>query len=124
MTEKERREKEFEDEFANKYVRKHAAVAKSLSGDYKRNAINKALVEMYCSGDKYPNKNKALKEKSRPGNAEWVQLRDKHRETVENHLTEIRSLGLPDSVEESISDIAKHYERYLDVVDVDLAAKL
>ena len=61
---KEKIEKEFEENYTKSYVRKHAAVAKTLTADYKRNAINKALTEMYCSGDKYIIKNKELKEKS------------------------------------------------------------
>ena len=47
------------------------------------NAINKSLIEMYCSGEgnrKYGNKYKEIKEKANPDNHEWMRLRDKHRE--------------------------------------------
>lgn len=39
-------------------------MSRDLAADYKTNAINKALAEMYCSGSKYRDRNKLLKEKS------------------------------------------------------------
>ena len=47
--------------------------------DYKRTAINKALIEMYCTGtenEKYSKKYKDLIERSQEKNREWIELRD------------------------------------------------
>ena len=39
-----------------------------MASDYKQNAINSALIEMYCNEDKYGRKNVELKEKSQQKN--------------------------------------------------------
>ena len=53
-------------------------MAKEMTEDYKKNAINKALVEMYCSGEKYRNKNRELKERSKTQEVEWIKLKSEH----------------------------------------------
>ena len=58
-------------------------MAKEMTEDYKRNAINKALVEMYCSGEKYRNKNRELKERSKTQEVEWIKLKSEHQKQIE-----------------------------------------
>ena len=52
-----------------------------MANDYKHRAINKAIVEMYCSepkNERYKSKYKDLIERSQPINKDWLELRDHH----------------------------------------------
>ena len=39
-------------------------------------------------------------------------------------MNQLKGLDVPASVREAIGDITKHYDRYIDVLDTDQAAKL
>ena len=77
--ERERRAKQFEDELLGQYLRQHSQLAEDMAEDYKREAVNSAMIEMYCSDDKYRTKNKQLIEKSKTKNKDWILLRDEHK---------------------------------------------
>ena len=76
--EKELREKNFEDELLGQYLKQHSQLTKNMVEDYKREAVNSAMVEMYCSDSKYRIKNKKIIEKSKTKNKDWILLRDEH----------------------------------------------
>ena len=57
--------KQFENELIQQYLKSHTRMTKEMAEDYKKNAINSAFVEMYCSEDKYISKNKELIERSK-----------------------------------------------------------
>ena len=84
--EKEKRVKQFEEEILSQYLKQHSKVTKDAADDYKRNAVNNALVEMFCSGEKYRSKNKHLIEKSKAMNTEWILLRDSHNVKINKQL--------------------------------------
>ena len=92
-----------------------------MADDYRRNAVNKAIFELFCSDEKYRTKNKHLIERSKASNQDWVQLRDSHTAIVNKQLDIVLAKHLPNSVRQSIEDISHHYEKYIDVMDLDLA---
>ena len=92
-----------------------------MADDYRRNAVNKAIFELFCSDEKYRTKNKALLERSKATNQEWVQLRDAHTSKMGKQLDIVLAKHLPHSVRQSIEDISSHYEKYIDVMDLDIA---
>ena len=77
--EKERKHNEFEQEFTKQYEKHHSKLSEELTADYKQQAINQALIEMYCKGDKYHGKYEKLIEKALLKNEEWVRMRDDHK---------------------------------------------
>ena len=94
-----------------------------MAKDYKRTAICNALIEMYCSSNKYRVKNTELLEKSQPKNKEWINLRERYKQDIQNQLADILPQDLPKSLERSIANITEHYNKYLDVMDLDTATK-
>ncbi len=65
---RDERMRKFADEFAADGVNKHANLSRDLSEDYKRRAVDQAIVELYCNDGKYRTKYKELIEKSEPAN--------------------------------------------------------
>jgi len=61
----EAREFEHQSELIKKYMHSHTTATRKLITDYKRNTINKALTEMYCTGhQRYTGKNRDLIERA------------------------------------------------------------
>ena len=61
----------------NKYLKEHSDFAKQMTVDYKRDAINNVITELYCKdGQKYIGKNRDLVERARFGETEWCKLKD------------------------------------------------
>jgi len=61
----EAREFEHQSELIKKYMQSHTKTTRKLITDYKRNAINKALTEMYCTGhQRYTGRNRDLIERA------------------------------------------------------------
>ena len=59
------RNNKFSENFADAFIRRHSKVAGDIADNYKRRAIDMALVEMYCSGEKYgSSKHKELIERA------------------------------------------------------------
>ena len=51
----------------------------------------------------------------------WMKLRDEHNQKVQKQLKKALNHNIPESVAKAIKDINNHYDRYLDVMDLDLA---
>ena len=48
-----------------------------MTADYKRDAINNVITELYCEGQrKYTGKNRDLIERARFGDTEWRKIKD------------------------------------------------
>lgn len=56
----------YQDDLIDAYIRKYTTLTKQLANDYKRHAINAFLTEMYCGDDnpKYSSKYKDLIERA------------------------------------------------------------
>ena len=79
---------------------------------------------MYCTdNDRYGgSKYKDLIERSKGENLEWMQLRQEHKEKVEAQLKKVMlTKDLPESVAASIREINLHYDKFLEVMDLDMA---
>ena len=62
MNFQERRKKEFEEEYSQRIYMLHSQMASQMTEDYKQQAINQALLELFCNGEKYMTKYDKLKE--------------------------------------------------------------
>ena len=70
---KEEKEREYEDNLVDAYMRKYTNLAKEMAMNYKRQAINAFLTETYCGDDnpKYANKYRDLIEKALYSSKGW-----------------------------------------------------
>ena len=52
--------------------------------------------------------------------SEWIQVNDSHRKDIKKQLEKTKAKHiLPNHVEQSLNDIKNHYDRYMDVKDLD-----
>ena len=67
----------YQDDLIDAYIRKYTMLTKQLANDYKRHAINAFLTEMYCGDQnpKYSSKYKDLIEKALYGEEGWHKLK-------------------------------------------------
>jgi len=64
---KDEKDRLYQDDMIDAYIRKYVNLTKQMAHDYKRHAINAFMTEMYCDGEsneKYPSKHKELIEKA------------------------------------------------------------
>ena len=74
--EKVERMQKYSEKFSEDMAKRHSQISRELSEDYKRQAVDKAIVEMFCSGGKYRDKNRSLVEKSKRNGDAWLQIKE------------------------------------------------
>ena len=97
-TSQERRKKEFEEEYTQRIYMLHSQMAREMTEDYKQQAINQALLEFFCKGEKYTNKYSGLKESYQSMEQQWVRIKREYKDYVESMLQEIKRLEVPQSI--------------------------
>ena len=86
-------------------MKEHSILAKEMSEEYKKNVVDKAMVEIFCSEDRYRSKNKKLIERSKAQDNDWIQLKDMYQKKIQKQLAKTLEKDLPESVRQSIHDI-------------------
>ena len=86
-------------------MKEHSNLAKEISEQYKKNVVDKAIIEIFCSEDRYKSKNKKLIERSKAKDGDWIQLKDMYQKKIQKQLAKTLEKDLPDSVRQSIHDI-------------------
>ena len=120
IREKNERVRYFSEQFATEAAKKYASTARELAEDYKRQALDQAVVEMYCGGSRFAERNRNLIERSK-ASPDWLMLKERHKRRIQSQIDKAKAKGLPESVERSLDEIQRDYERYLEVADLDQA---
>ena len=100
-----RRKQQFEKDVLDSYMKEHSDLAKEISEQYKKNVVDKAIVEIFCSEERYRTKNKKLIERSKAKDGDWIQLKDMYQKKIQKKLAKTLEKDLPESVRQSILDI-------------------
>ena len=83
IREKNERVRYFSEQFATEAAKKYASTARELAEDYKRQALDQAVVEMYCGGSRFAEKNKNLVERSK-ASPDWLTLKERHKRRIQS----------------------------------------
>ena len=76
---KDAKDRLYQDDMIDTYMKKYTRLAKQMSADYKRHAINAYITEMFCDGDDKhgaPSKHQELIERATYGDQGWHHIRD------------------------------------------------
>ena len=107
-------------QLVSKYLRAHTKLSKKMTVDYKREAINNVITELYCKdGEKYITKNKDLIERARFGKTQWQQLKEECNHKMGKRMKSLENEKLPPALRNSIMQIYSHYKEFLDIEDID-----
>ena len=69
----------------------HTKLAQQMVIDYKKDAINKFLVELYCNekNSKYMGKNRELIERAQFSREKWHQVKEKYDKIMQMKIQEV-----------------------------------
>ena len=97
---KEQNDAEYQKSVITNYLQMHTNLAQQMVQDYKREAINKFIVELYCTGQsrKYLGKNRDLIEKAQFSREKWHRIKEKYDAAMSAKIEEIQNENLPKSV--------------------------
>ena len=117
---KEEKEREYEDNLVDAYLRKYTNLAKEMAMNYKRQAINAYLTETYCGDDnpKYAHKYRDLIEKALYSSKGWHKLRNDVLLVGELRKDKIDT-SVPFSIKKAVEELHKHFKEYLDFSDLE-----
>ena len=116
----EAKEIEHQTRVIKKYVESYCKTAQKMTKEYKRQAINQALIDMYCDeSHRYLGKNRELIEKAQFADQEWRRIKTIYDEQIQDSLDRLKGQHLPGEINKSISDIYDYYKKYSDQQDVD-----
>ena len=118
---KDEKDRIFQDDMIDAYIRKYVNLTKQMAHDYKRYAINAFLTEMYCDtkeNPKYPAKHKELIERALYGDQGWYKLKDKLLKVNDLNLDNL-DMALPYSIKKAARELHDHFSNVLQVQDID-----
>ena len=117
-----RQEKARIGELVDHYLKTHSRLARDMVEDYKRDAINNVIIELYANEkDKYSDKHRDLIERAKYGDTPWRQLKVDLDEKMAKRMKNVKDQQLPESLKRNIDKIYSHYKKFMDVQDADIA---
>ena len=114
---KAEKERSYQDDLIDLYIRRYAQLAKQMTQEYKRLAINNFLTEMYCKqqdggaegsissegavSQKFVSKHKSLIEKALYGETNWYKLREQQSLILDKQMQKVKQGSLPFSIKQA-----------------------
>jgi len=112
----------YKDDLVDAYLRKYSMLVKQMVIDYKKQAINCYITEMYCRKDeKYTSKYKDLIEQATmtEEKREMLALKDKLMRKNDLKLSKI-STSLPFTIKKATQELHQHMKSLLDSNDITM----